>query len=60
MNREQFLEYANYFNTKQWDKVTSYFCPDVTLEYPDNFAGPAMPGGARTLHGPQEFSFISW
>jgi hypothetical protein len=53
MNRQQFLEYAGYFNKKQWDKVTSYFRPDVTLEYPDNFMGPQTPG--RTLHGPKEF-----
>ena len=53
MNRKQFLEYMDHFNHKRWDKVTSYFCPDVTLEYPDNFSGPNIPG--RTLHGPQEF-----
>ena len=53
MNRRQFLEYIDHFNHKRWDKVTSYFCPDVTLEYPDNFTGPKTPG--RTLHGPQEF-----
>jgi hypothetical protein len=53
MNRQQFLEYIDHFNNHRWDKVTSYFCPDVTLEYPDNFMGPQTPG--RTLHGPQEF-----
>ena len=53
MNRRQFLEYMDHFNNKRWDKVTSYFCPDVTLEYPDNFTGPPTPG--KTLHGPQEF-----
>jgi hypothetical protein len=53
MNRQQFLEYMDHFNNHRWDKVTSYFCPDVTLEYPDNFMGPQTPG--RTLHGPQEF-----
>jgi hypothetical protein len=53
MNRKQFLEYMDHFNNKRWDKVTSYFCPDVTLEYPDNFMGPKTPG--NTLHGPQEF-----
>jgi len=53
MNRQQFLEYAGYFNKKQWDKVVSYFRPDVTLEYPDNFMGRQIPG--RTLHGPKEF-----
>ncbi len=53
MNRQQFLEYSDHFNKKRWDKVVSYFRPDVTLEYPDNFTGPQIPG--RTLHGPQEF-----
>lgn len=56
MNRQQFLEYAGYFNKKEWDKVVSYFRPDVTLEYPDNFQGPQIPGlTGKTLHGPQEF-----
>lgn len=55
MNRQQFLEYTDHFNHKRWDKVTSYFCPDVTLEYPDNFMGPQLPGTGNTLHGPQEF-----
>ncbi len=56
MNRQQFLEYANHFNNKRWDKVVSYFCPDVTLEYPDNFMSPQIPGvTGKTLHGPQEF-----
>jgi hypothetical protein len=53
MNRKEFLEYIDHYNNHRWDKVTSYFCPDVTLEYPDNFMGPQIPG--RTLHGPQEF-----
>jgi len=53
MNREQFLEYMDHFNNHRWDKVVSYFCPDVTLEYPDNFSGEKIPG--RTLHGPEEF-----
>jgi hypothetical protein len=56
VNRKQFMEYIDHFNNHRWDKVTSYFCPDVTLEYPDNFMGPQTPGAAgRTLHGPQEF-----
>jgi hypothetical protein len=53
MNRQQFLEYADHFNNHRWNKVVSYFRPDVTLEYPDNFMGPQIPG--RTLHGPKEF-----
>jgi hypothetical protein len=56
MNRKQFLEYMDHFNNHRWDKVVSYFCPDVTLEYPDNFMGAQTPGAAgRTLHGPEEF-----
>jgi hypothetical protein len=56
MNREQFLEYVDHFNNRRFDKVAGYFCPDVTLEYPDNFMGPQIPGlTGNTLHGPKEF-----
>ena len=56
MNRQQFLEYADHFNNHRWNKVVSYFRPDVTLEYPDNFMGPQIPGvTGNTLHGPKEF-----
>lgn len=56
MNRKQFMEYVDHFNNHRWKKVTSYFRPDVTLEYPDNFMGPQIPGTTgRTLHGPKEF-----
>jgi hypothetical protein len=56
MNHRQFLEYVNHFNNHRFDKVVSYFCPDVTLEYPDNFMGPQIPGKTgNTLHGPKEF-----
>jgi hypothetical protein len=56
MNRRQFLEYTNHFNNRRWNKVVSYFRPDVTLEYPDNFMGPQKPGlTGNTLHGPKEF-----
>ncbi|MBN2041979.1 MAG: hypothetical protein JW864_18230 [Spirochaetes bacterium] len=56
MNREQFLEYVDHFNNHRFDKVVSYFCPDVTLEYPDNFMGPQIPGKTgNTLYGPLEF-----
>ena len=53
MNREQFLEYMDHFNNHRWDKVTSYFGTDFTLEYPDSFSAPGAP--AKTLHSPQEF-----
>jgi hypothetical protein len=48
MNREQFLEYVDHFNNKRYDAVTSYFAPDITVEYSSVWGG-------RTLHGPQEF-----
>ncbi len=54
MNREEYLEYADHFNNKRYDKVTSYFTPDVTVEYFDNAYGPQFP--ARTLHGREEFA----
>ena len=53
MNREQYLEYIDHFNSKRYDAVTSYFTPDVTVEYSSVWASPGTP--ARTLHGPQEF-----
>lgn len=56
MNRQQFLEYVDHFNNRRFDKVVSYFCPDVTVEYPDNFMAPQIPGTTgKTLHGPREF-----
>ena len=56
MNRKQFLEYVDHFNNKRFDKVVSYFTPDVTVEYPDNFLGPQIPGATgNTVHGPKEF-----
>ncbi len=53
MTREEFLEYMDHFNNHRWDKVTSYFGEDFTLEYPDSFGHPGSP--ANTLHSPQEF-----
>jgi hypothetical protein len=53
MNRKQYLEYVEHFNKKEFDKVAGYFTPDITVEYPDNFAGPEIT--PRTLHGPKEF-----
>jgi hypothetical protein len=54
MTREQFLKYIDYFNRKDFESVASYFNPDVTVEYPDNFMGPQTTT-ARTLRGPKEF-----
>ena len=53
MNRDQYLEYVEHFNNRRYDAVTSYFAPDITVEYFTNWASPQTP--ARTLHGPQEF-----
>ena len=53
MTREEFLEYMDHFNNHCWEKVTSYFGEDFTLEYPDSFGHPGSP--ANTLHSPQEF-----
>ena len=53
MNRQQYLEYVDHFNNKRYDKVTSYFAPDITVEYFDNAYGPYTP--ARILHGAKEF-----
>ena len=56
MNRKQYLEYIDHFNNKRYDAVTSYFAPDVTVEYSSYWARPGTP--AVTLHGRQEF--IDW
>ena len=53
MNREQYLEYIDHFNNKRYDAVTSYFAPDVTVEYSSYFASPGT--SAVTLHSRQEF-----
>jgi hypothetical protein len=53
MNRAQYLEYVGHFNNKRYDAVTSYFTPDITVEYFTNMSNPKEP--PRTLHGPQEF-----
>lgn len=53
MTRNEYMEYVGHFNAKRFDKVAGYFTPDVTVEYPDNFAGEAIT--PRTLHGPGEF-----
>ena len=53
MNRGQYQEYVDHFNNKRYDAVTSYFTPDITVEYFTNWTNPKEP--AKTLHGPQEF-----
>jgi len=53
MNRAQYQEYVDHFNNKRYDAVTSYFTPDITVEYFTNWTNPKAP--AKTLQGPQEF-----
>ena len=53
MTREEFLEYIDYFNKKDFDGVTGYFAPDITVEYFDYMSEPDVP--PRTLRGPKEF-----
>jgi hypothetical protein len=53
MNRKQFEQYIEHFNKKEYDKVTSYFAPDVSVEYFDDAYGPYGP--AHTVNGPAEF-----
>jgi hypothetical protein len=53
MTREEYLVYADHFNNQRYDAVTSYFTPDITVEYYDSATDPDSK--ARTLHGPQEF-----
>ena len=53
MTREEFEVYLSHFNNKRYGAATSYFAPDVTLEFCTTPGGD--PGEARTLHGVQEF-----
>ena len=54
MNREQYLEYVDHFNNKRYDAVTSYFAPDITVEYFDKGFDQENP--PRTLYGSREFA----
>ena len=54
MNRQQYEEYVDHFNNKRYDKVTSYFAPDITVEFYDGGQLDTTP--ARTLHGAAEFA----
>jgi hypothetical protein len=53
MTREEYLEYIDFFNRKDFDGVIGYFSPDITVEYYDTASDLKVP--ARTLHGPQGF-----
>jgi len=53
MTRAEFLDYIDCFNRKDFDGLTRYFAPDVTVEYYDNATGPQVP--ARTLYGREGF-----
>ena len=54
MTREEFIEYENYFNTMQYDKVVSYFSPNCTVEYMDSFTQADQPP-PQTITGPEQF-----
>jgi hypothetical protein len=53
MTRAEYLEYISCFNKKDFERVTSYFAPDVTVEYYDTASDLKVPG--RTLHGAKGF-----
>lgn len=53
MKREQYLEYIDHFNHRRYDAVTSYFAPDIVVEYYDDATYTGLP--ARTLYGRQGF-----
>lgn len=53
MNREQYQVYVNHFNNKEYDAVTGYFDPNITVEYYDD-ATYRQP--ARTLYGRKGFT----
>jgi hypothetical protein len=54
MNKKQYLEYIDHFNHKRYDAVTSYFAPDITVEYGDSGTYSDRP--PQTLHGREEFA----
>jgi len=54
MTREEFMEYENYFNTKQYDKVVSYFNPNCVVAYMDSFTAGEQPA-PKTIVGPEQF-----
>ena len=54
MDRQQYLEYIDHFNHKNYEALKKYFAPDVTVEYFDDAYAPYAP--ARTLRGPEEFA----
>lgn len=37
MTREEFQTYLNYFNTQDYDKLTTYFAEDLEVQYNDNY-----------------------
>ncbi|HVI39846.1 MAG TPA: hypothetical protein VM577_04230 [Anaerovoracaceae bacterium] len=54
MTKEEYLEYVDNFNNKRYDRVTSWFTPDITVEYFSDLANP-LTATPMTLHGPDEF-----
>ena len=54
MDKAQYLEYLNHYNHKRYDEVTSYFTPDVMIEYYDNAIYSEV--SPKTVHGREEFT----
>jgi hypothetical protein len=54
LNRQEFLVYVDHFNNKRYDSLTSYFVPDITVEYYDNATYEGTP--ARTVRGREGFT----
>jgi hypothetical protein len=53
MNRAEYQVYVDHFNNKRYDDLTSYFTPDITVEYYDDATYRAP---AKTLHGRDGFT----
>lgn len=54
MTREEFIVYENYFNTKQYENVVSYFNPKCVVKYMDLFTRAEQPV-PQTVVGPEAF-----
>ena len=56
MDKKQYLEYIDHFNNKRYDAITSYFDPDIVVEYGDDGTYSEKP--PQTLHSREEFAKI--
>ena|SRR4030042_1201318 len=54
MDKKQYLEYIDHFNNKRYDAITSYFDPDIVVEYGDDGTYSEKP--PQTLHSREEFA----